>query len=60
MRTCFFLFLFSLIGCVSTQSQKEQKMDNIWFEGSVEEAFNRSKQLDKPLFLYWGAVWCPP
>jgi len=31
-----------------------------WFEGSVEEAFAVAKKENKPLFLYWGAVWCPP
>lgn len=31
-----------------------------WFEGSVEEAFAFAKEQDRPLFLYWGAVWCPP
>ncbi len=31
-----------------------------WFEGSAEQAFTAAKQQDKPLFLYWGAEWCPP
>lgn len=31
-----------------------------WFDGSVTEAFASAKSLDRPLFLYWGAVWCPP
>ncbi|HNU84110.1 MAG TPA: thioredoxin family protein, partial [Thermoanaerobaculia bacterium] len=31
-----------------------------WFEGTVEEAFALAKQERKPVFLYWGAVWCPP
>ncbi len=31
-----------------------------WFEGTVEEAFAFAKEQNKPLFLYWGAVWCPP
>ncbi len=31
-----------------------------WFEGSVDEAFAFAKEENKPLFLYWGAVWCPP
>ncbi|MBL4680026.1 MAG: thioredoxin family protein [Pseudomonadales bacterium] len=31
-----------------------------WFEGSVEEAFAVAEKNNKPLFLYWGAVWCPP
>ena len=31
-----------------------------WFEGSVDEAFATAKAQGKPLYLYWGAVWCPP
>jgi thioredoxin-related protein len=31
-----------------------------WFRGSVEEAFAAARKQDKPLFLYWGADWCPP
>ena len=31
-----------------------------WFEGSIDEAFALSLEQNKPLFLYWGAVWCPP
>ena len=31
-----------------------------WFEGSVEEAFLAAEKQNKPVFLYWGAVWCPP
>ena len=31
-----------------------------WFEGSVDEAFALAAREKKPVFLYWGAVWCPP
>lgn len=31
-----------------------------WFEGTVEEAFTLAAEDDRPIFLYWGAVWCPP
>ena len=31
-----------------------------WFAGSVEEAFAHARAERKPVFLYWGAVWCPP
>ena len=31
-----------------------------WFEGSTEDAFAAAKQQNKPIFLYWGADWCPP
>jgi len=29
-------------------------------EAEVDKAFALGKQLGKPVFLYWGAVWCPP
>ncbi len=31
-----------------------------WYPGSVDEAFAVARQQKKPVFLYWGAVWCPP
>ncbi|GGP27208.1 thioredoxin family protein [Silvimonas amylolytica] len=31
-----------------------------WAQGDVAAAFARAKAENKPLFLYWGAVWCPP
>lgn len=31
-----------------------------WHFGSVEKAMSLGKSKNKPLFLYWGAVWCPP
>ncbi|HEX8956052.1 MAG TPA: thioredoxin family protein [Burkholderiaceae bacterium] len=31
-----------------------------WFKGDVDTAFAYAKKHNKPLFLYWGAVWCPP
>ena len=31
-----------------------------WFAGDVEAAFAEAKSSGKPIFLYWGAEWCPP
>jgi len=31
-----------------------------WQKGDVDAAFAKARAEDKPLFLYWGAVWCPP
>jgi len=37
------------------------KMPGIdWHEGSVQSAFKLAKERSRPLFLYWGALWCPP
>ncbi len=30
-----------------------------WFDGDVEAAFAAARDANKPLFLYWGATWCP-
>lgn len=29
-------------------------------DAEVDKAFAQAKKLGKPVFLYWGAVWCPP
>lgn len=31
-----------------------------WFEGTIDEAFAAAARGRKPVFLYWGAEWCPP
>lgn len=31
-----------------------------WFDGTVDEAFAVARESGKPIYLYWGAVWCPP
>jgi len=31
-----------------------------WRKDDVDAAFIQAKAEHKPLFLYWGAVWCPP
>ncbi|MFW7379479.1 MAG: thioredoxin family protein [Oligoflexus sp.] len=60
----------TLGGCVHQSSKSHESAANVnqskenatdpWFQGSVEEAFTASKTSGKPVFLYWGAVWCPP
>ncbi|WP_045726814.1 thioredoxin family protein [Xanthomonas sp. GPE 39] len=31
-----------------------------WHEGDLDDAFAEAREQNKPLLLYWGAVWCPP
>ena len=31
-----------------------------WYAGSVESAFQLARVQNEPVFLYWGASWCPP
>lgn len=45
---------------VSVDSKKSADHNIEWFEGQIEEAFNLAAKEAKPLFLYWGALWCPP
>ncbi|WP_341502748.1 thioredoxin family protein [Gallaecimonas sp. GXIMD4217] len=45
------------------QSKAEQHQvhgDGInWFQGGVDAAFVQAKADGKPVFLFWGAEWCP-
>jgi thiol-disulfide isomerase/thioredoxin len=34
--------------------------DIAWFDGDVDAAFAAARAQHKPVFLYWGASWCPP
>lgn len=31
-----------------------------WHRGDIDAAFALAAQQDRPVFLYWGADWCPP
>jgi thiol-disulfide isomerase/thioredoxin len=31
-----------------------------WYPGDVVSAFQLAQSQHKPVFLYWGAKWCPP
>lgn len=31
-----------------------------WLSGGLDAAFALARAQQRPLFLYWGAVWCPP
>ncbi|MEE8427496.1 MAG: thioredoxin family protein, partial [Woeseiaceae bacterium] len=69
------LALLVLAGCGDNQSDSPprdyrltvdkpaaKKVDSgiEWFVGTVDEAFAAAKESEKPIYLYWGAVWCPP
>lgn len=47
-------------GTASTVGQGTADTSVAWFDGSVADAFAHAKSADKPLFLYWSALWCPP
>ncbi len=48
----------SAVGASTHSAQAEDAI--AWETGDVDAAFARAKAEGKPLFLYWGAVWCPP
>lgn len=31
-----------------------------WLQGGLDAAFALARARQRPLFLYWGAAWCPP
>ncbi len=41
-------------------SHEGMPQPQVWFKGNVEEAFKKAEQEKKLVFLYWGAIWCPP
>jgi thioredoxin-related protein len=62
LRLALPLALFLLVACgrQETSEQHPASQEIAWFDGSVEQAFEFARANDKPIFLYWGAAWCPP
>ncbi len=57
------LLLAACDGAVENQHPEDEQLVKPgihWFDGSVEEGFALARQEQKPVYLYWGAVWCPP
>ncbi|MEI8347859.1 MAG: thioredoxin family protein, partial [Pseudomonadota bacterium] len=52
---------FLLILSAQATIKKEALPSGIdWHTATVEEAFAKAAKINTPLFLYWGALWCPP
>lgn len=45
---------------METKVHESKPQPEVWFKGNVDEAFKVAKKDKKLVFLYWGAVWCPP
>ena len=46
---------------VATAAAPPAHTDGIaWYEGDVRAAFTYARAGKKPVFVYWGAEWCPP
>lgn len=43
-----------------TEEHAGQPQPEVWFKGSVDDAFKKALAEKKLVFLYWGAIWCPP
>jgi thioredoxin-related protein len=74
-KICLVVALVALLGACSRTEKAAapapvaakaatHKADIAWVhsrdEGSVAAAFAQARTDGKPLFLYWGAAWCPP
>jgi thiol-disulfide isomerase/thioredoxin len=44
----------------TTAADKHLPPGIAWFDGDVDAAFAAARSQNKPVFLYWGAEWCPP
>lgn len=62
MKKVFFIFVsfFLLSACPSKKEPADSGHQVEWFQGSMDQALAEAKKTQKPLFVYWGAVWCPP
>ncbi len=54
------LALFALGQLVAVRAADNLPAGIAWHAGDVDSAFALARKESKPLFLYWGAVWCPP
>ena len=48
------------VSAVATEGESHLPPGIEWFGGNVDAAFAAAKAANKPVFLYWGAEWCPP
>jgi protein disulfide-isomerase len=71
LRSIIVMSILGLTGCVSNDKNQSKIVTPSgtkhvdpshapWFQGTVENALVKAKKENKPVFLYWGAVWCPP
>ena len=44
----------------ASAAQTNESAGIAWRKGGVDAAFAAAKAESKPVFLYWGAKWCPP
>ncbi|MGQ5524041.1 thioredoxin family protein [Chitinimonas sp. PSY-7] len=49
-----------VLASTNTPSSEPAAAGIAWQRGDVDAAFAQARASNKPLFLYWGANWCPP
>jgi thiol-disulfide isomerase/thioredoxin len=54
------LLLTTYAGPIRANSPHADAPGIDWFDGDVDRAFESAQTAKKPVFLYWGAKWCPP
>lgn len=63
-RIAFFFVALGLMANLSAAESPGAKAPPIdWIKpenANIEPIFAQARQSKKPVFLYWGAVWCPP
>jgi thioredoxin-related protein len=61
VATLLLAMLFAAAGDATAGSGNDGLPPGIdWFDGTIDEAFATAKAAEKPVYLYWGAEWCPP
>lgn len=53
------LTLIALLAGCAKPATAPLANDIAWFQGSVDAAFTEAQASNRPVFLYWGAQWCP-
>ena len=65
LRAATLAMMLSLTAAAPAHAAPSLPSDNVaWLpaaaDADVDAAFKRARAENKPLFLYWGASWCPP
>lgn len=56
-----FALFFSFSNVLASSTISPKKGEGIaWLKTGMPQALQQAKQQSMPMFVYWGAVWCPP
>ncbi|MCC7404830.1 MAG: thioredoxin family protein [Bdellovibrionales bacterium] len=51
---------FSFTSCTRLKNWWASRQEIPWHKSGMESALLEAQKTKRPLFVYWGAVWCPP